>query len=281
MVNKPDDLDVAVINSHFAAFDNLDTFKEWLSDKFAVYSTGGYIKKRKLYTDAQMHESFIDSFIGITTRTLGFKRDDVMQRLILIFLESIKTGYKAESDLLNPVLDNRDKILSQAIKSVQKVLTAIRSGKYKKFTSGFRMSDFARFMTMFLGNHKEAEKHLAILTKMQHSTTLEDDILIPYLAKYVEDCCNPATHYASAYDIYRILEGYAALGATNTLFKNEFTQSYEKVVSFAKRLNNIKDDISEYITIETKRIGGNQALYLLGKGERFDELPQKIILNVV
>lgn len=76
MVNKADDLDVTVINSHFAAIDNLDTYKEWLSDKLAVYATGGYIKKRKLYTDAQMYESFIDSFIGITTRTLNLKDED-------------------------------------------------------------------------------------------------------------------------------------------------------------------------------------------------------------
>lgn len=281
MPNKLEDLDVIVANSHFVAVDNLDTYKEGLNDKLAVYATGGFIKKRKLYTDAEMYECYIDAFLGITTRTLGFKRDDVLQRLILIFLESIKTGYKAESELIKPIMDNRDRILSQAIKTVQKILQIIGSGKYKNFKSNLRLADFSKFMTIFLDNHDKAEEHLAELAEVQRSITMENDILIPYLAKYVNDFCGTKPHYVSASHIYQRLEGYSKLGVENTLFRNEFTQAYQNVMSFAKRLNNIKDDISEYIAIETKRGAGNQTIYLLNKGKKFDELPQKKIASII
>lgn len=281
MPSKPDDLDVIMTQSHFAAIDNVDTYKESLNDKFAVYATGGYIKKRKLFTDNTMCEAYIDSFLGITTRMLAFRRDDILQRLLLVFLDSIKTGYKAESDLINPIMKNRDLILTQAINAVQKVLSVIATGKYNNFVSNFRMSDFARFLTILLDDHEQAESYLAKLSKLQRSASMENDVLIPYLTRYIIDLpIEKQGAFLPAHDIYRTLEGYSRTMSENTLLRSDFTQAYNTVIGFSKRLNNIKDDIKEYISIETRRGSGNQSLYRCSRGERFDDLPSINIITV-
>ena len=281
MPSKPDDLDVIMTQSHFAAIDNVDTYKESLNDKFAVYATGGYIKKRKLFTDNTMYEAYIDSFLGITTRMLAFRRDDILQRLLLVFLDSIKTGYKAESDLINPIMENRDLILTQAINAVQKVLSVITTGKYNNFVSNFRMSDFARFLTILLDDHEQAEGYLAKLSKLQRSASMENDVLIPYLTRYIIDLpIENQGAFLPAHDIYRTLEGYSRTISENTLLRSDFTQAYNTIIGFSKRLNNIKDDIQEYISIETRRGSGNQTLYRCSRGERFDDLSTISIIPV-
>lgn len=129
MPSKTEDLDTLVACSHFLAIDNLDTHKDDLNDKLAVYSTGGYIKKRKLYTDAGMYTAFIDAFIGISTRALCFKRDDVLQRLILLSLNPINNNFIAESELMKPIVQYRNNLLSQVIDEIQVVLRNISSKK--------------------------------------------------------------------------------------------------------------------------------------------------------
>lgn len=129
MPSKTEDLDTLVTCSHFLAIDNLDTHKDDLNDKLAVYSTGGYIKKRKLYTDAEIYTAFIDAFIGISTRALCFKRDDVLQRLILLSLNPINNNFIAESELMKPIVQYRNNLLSQVIDEIQVVLRNISSKK--------------------------------------------------------------------------------------------------------------------------------------------------------
>ena len=50
-------------------------------------------------------------------------------------------------------------------------------------------------------------------------------------------------------------------------------QAYPNVQSFAKRLNNIKDDIREYIIVKTQKGRANTTLYSFEKGAHFDDLP--------
>ena len=277
---KADDLDLAIGTSHFLAIDNLDDAKYDVNDRLAVASTGATFQKRRLYSDADMFKLALEAFIGITTRTLCFRREDVLQRLILLELMPIKTNFKSEADVFKTMIQNRDKILSQAIQSVQRILSLIESGKYSDLKTVFRMADFAKFLTLFLDNYAEAEEHLSRLMNLQRVTTVEDDVLIPYLAKYVEDC-GDTSPFIPASELYRTLEGYSRLAATDTLLKSEFSQVYNSPIGFAIRLNNIKESISKYIVIDRRRASSNQSLYKLTKGERFNELIPKIIVETV
>lgn len=270
MPNKLDDLDILAVNSHFLAIDNLDGYKTDLNDKLAVYSTGGTIKKRRLYTDAEVYEAELDTFIGITTRNLVSKRDDVLQRLILIELAPIAGGYKDEDSVMQPIKKYRNEIISQAINEVQRIMNLIETKKYASEKSIFRMADFAKFLTYLLDDHKAAETHLSNELKYQQTMTIENDILLGYLAAFTLTC---GEKYYTAHEIYELI----VLDAKDEKYpylKTDFEKSYESVNSFAKRLNNIKNDIEEYVIIQTRKGRGNQTEYYLKPGPNFDQVDQ-------
>lgn len=270
MPNKFEDLDILVINNHFLNLDNVDSYQKGINDKLAVYATGGCVKKRKLYTDSQVFEAEIDAFIAMTTRTLFFKRDDVLQRLVLISLKPIEGGYIAENDLLKPVLENRNCILTQMFDEAQVIMRRIATGKYNNFRSDFRMADFAKFMAILMDNPKESEACLRQLTAIQRAKCIENDIIMPYLlafTSYYEG------KFWTAQDIFMALEGERIYKVVGSETRQYFVQAYPNVQSFAKRLNNIKDDIREYIIVKTQKGRANTTLYSFEKGARFDDLP--------
>ena len=125
MPEKLSDIDALMSVSHLLLLDNFDTHKEGINDKFAVYATGGNVRTRKLYTNSEVHTIKLDAFLGFTTRTLSIKRDDILQRLILLKVKPIENGYIPESKLFEPILKNRNKILSYLIKEVQRILRLI------------------------------------------------------------------------------------------------------------------------------------------------------------
>jgi len=80
MSHEPKDFDAAVTGEAFVAIDNADADVKWLDDKVAVVATGGTLKRRLLYTTNQLVEFPITAFVGITSRTPPFKREDVADR---------------------------------------------------------------------------------------------------------------------------------------------------------------------------------------------------------
>ena len=268
MPSKTEDLDTLVVCSHFLPIDNLDNHKGDLNDKFAVYSTGGYIKKRKLYTDAEMYTAFIDAFIGISTRTLCFKRDDVLQRLILLSLNPIDS-YADESDFLKPVIEHRNNLLSQAIDEIQVVLRNISSKKYENFRTRFRMADFAKFLSLLTDNYDLSERCLAEITKFQQNVSTDNDIIIPYLIEFTSTY--PDRFYNAA-AIYKLLSAYGKQTAKSEFWKNDFENSYANTNVFAMRLRNIKNDIREFIVVETRKGRGNATEYSFKKGKHFEDI---------
>lgn len=269
MPSKTEDLDTLVACSHFLAIDNLDTHKDDLNDKLAVYSTGGYIKKRKLYTDAEMYTAFIDAFIGISTRALCFKRDDVLQRLILLSLNPINNNFIAESELMKPIVQYRNNLLSQVIDEIQVVLRNISSKKYENIRSGFRMADFAKFLTLLTNNYELSERCLAEMTRFQQNVSTDNDIIIPYLIAFTSTY--PEKFYNAA-AIYKLLSAYGKQIAKSEFWHNDFERSYANPLAFAKRLNNIKNDIREFIIVKTQKGRGNATEYSFKMGEHFEDI---------
>jgi hypothetical protein len=89
MSDDPKDFDAAVTGEAFVAVDNADADVKWLDDKLAVVATGGTLKRRVLYTTNQLVEFPITAFVGITSRTPHFKREDVADRLLLFHVERL------------------------------------------------------------------------------------------------------------------------------------------------------------------------------------------------
>ncbi len=274
MPEKLSDIDALMSVSHLLLLDNFDTHKEGINDKFAVYATGGNVRTRKLYTNSEVHTIKLDAFLGFTTRTLSIKRDDILQRLILLKVKPIENGYIPESKLFEPILKNRNKILSYLIKEVQRILRLISDKAYEDDRFSFRMADFARFYTLYLDNREKANENLNKLIKFQQQTCIENDCIIMYLAEFMRK--NPEGYYI-AQAIYKSIESMISAARNNhQVNKNEFFQNYENVFSFAKRLNNISKEISDFIIIETRKGRANQTEYKLSKGEKFEDIDRVI-----
>lgn len=273
MPTKLEDLDVLVANAHFLPIDNLDTHKEGLNDKLAIYATGGKIRKRKLFTNSQIHEEKIDAFLGITTMGVTFKRDDILQRVLLLSVKPIPANsFIAETELFENIIKDRNKILSQLLNEVQKILQKIAQKKYLGYKTGFRMADFAKFYTLFLDEYKTAEQNLRKMTKCQQRTGLDNDIIVSYLAEFIHHSAEGV--YYNANEIYSLLVNLIekAEDKGHFIYNNEFIKSYKSVHAFAKRLNNIKSEIADFIKIETRQGRANQTEYQLLKGKKFDEI---------
>ena len=192
----------------------------------------------------------------------------------MLKVKPIENGYIPESKLFEPILKNRNKILSYLIKEVQRILRLISDKAYEDDRFSFRMADFARFYTLYLDNREKANENLNKLIKFQQQTCIENDCIIMYLAEFMRK--NPEGYYI-AQAIYKSIESMISAARNNhQVNKNEFFQNYENVFSFAKRLNNISKEISDFIIIETRKGRANQTEYKLSKGEKFEDIDRVI-----
>lgn len=271
--NKLADLDVLVANSHFLALDNWDIYKNEYNDNVAMYSTGGTMKKRKLYTDGTMYEANFEAFIGMSTQALNMRRPDILQRMLLLEVNPVSGGYIAETELMKPITDYRNEIMSQAIDEIQRILQIIESKKYEGQLRAFRMADFAKFLTIYLDSAEQADEYLAEMTKYQKAVSTENDVLLGYLAAFAEKY---SEKYYNAQEMYKLIVDFDKDNLRPQI-KTEFEKNYENVFSFAKRINNLKNDIKEYLLIETRKGRANQTEYRIQKGEKFDELDKSVI----
>ena len=219
-----------------------------------------------------MYEAFIDAFIGMSARALNFKRDDIIQRLILLEVMPISNGYIPESELMKPLEENRNCLMSQAIDEVQHILQLIESKKYFGLRSSFRMADFANFLTLLLDDKNKSEEYLNKMVQCQQSASIENDVIIGYLVAYIEIYKEKWTSAKRIYDLIVLIDK----DEKRPYIKTDFEKSYENVFSFAKRLNNIKNDIKDFIIVETRKGRANSTEYCIKKGPKFDELDKRI-----
>lgn len=266
MTNNLADLDTIIAKRHFIVIDNLDTYRESVNDKLASYATGVVNEKRKLYSNGEVYREKVEAFVGISTRNPVFRRDDVAQRVLVIYLDSL-TSFCTEDAIIDPLLQHRGEVLSQVIKNLQVILKRIKNEPVAYYKSAFRMADFAHFAALFLGSREKAEELLHNVRKTQKAIATEGDILFTFLTKFVALLDDDKWYTARI--LYQKLDGLALGEINDTLFKNEFRAKYENSVSLGKRLNNIKDDVSDFIKIETRKRRGNITVYRITAGPEF------------
>lgn len=273
MTNKMDDLDTIIAKRHFIVIDNLDTFNDGINDKIASYATGVVNEKRRLYSDGDVYSERVEAFIGISTRNPVFRRDDVAQRVVIIYLEPLNT-FATERTIIEPMLQHRSNILSQIINKLQDIIKLLSERKYEGVKSSFRMADFANFATLFFDSHTMSEILLQKVLSTQRGLVLENDILLVYLVKYINDNISAGVEpdWITASELYRQLDGRAAAEKGESLLKNEFKAKYDNSISLGKRVTNIKSDVSDFIRIETRKNGGNITAYRISAAEHFQDL---------
>lgn len=255
LTNDPKDFDAAVTNSALVVFDNADASFKWLDDKLAIAATGGSVQKRVLYTTNKLVDYPIRCFIGISSRTPEFRRDDVADRLLIMKVERW-VKFVAEKIILSEVIEHRNEIMSEAVLHIQEILGALRDYWTEIEAVDFRMADFARFaliLAKYAGVYPEMEAIFNKLSTEQTDYANEYDPLAELLSEWVSGDKN-AGREVTTNELYKELSGCA-------LKRNEeFSHSFGNVQSFGQRLANSLTYLKTIFKI-TKRKGSARKIY--------------------
>jgi hypothetical protein len=144
--SKPDGFIAAVSSQPIAVFDNVDEHVGWLPDHLAQMATGVTIRRRELYTTNGQARYFPNCWIALTSRTSRFLngRDDVLDRT-LIFRTTRLANNTPEHRLLEEVHDKRDRIWSELLHCLNRIVAYYRSGLRPTQNIPCRMADFGEF----------------------------------------------------------------------------------------------------------------------------------------
>jgi hypothetical protein len=253
LTNDPKDFDAAINNSAFVAIDNADTKCHWLDDRLATAATGGLIKKREYYTTNTLVEIPTHCFVAITSRTPQFRRDDVADRLLIMKVERHET-FRAEKALLDEVLQNRNQIMSEVVRHLQRVVQALRAEQDADDSGVFRMADFATF-AMKVARHVGIERQMkAIFEKLmseQSAFALEGDPIFELLRTWAAQ--NPGREVTNT-------DLGAELAELAEKKKVDFPY-IGKVRAFAQRMSQLRSNLKEFFTITERPAGGHKTLF--------------------
>ncbi len=247
------DFDAAVTNSYYVAIDNADKKCKWLDDKLATMATGGTIKRRDLYTTNNLVEYKTKCFLGITSRTPYFRRDDVAERLLIMKVEKLKSK-NAENKLLNEVNKNRDEIMTEIVNYLQEIVRALKKENETDYSGNFRMADFADF-ALKVACYGCVEIHVRnVLDKLSNEQSyfaLEDNPTFDLLYEWAPN--NPGKEVTNA-ELCKELADLADKKRIDFPYKG-------KTQSFAQHMRNLRANLSEIFDITERTVGARKNLY--------------------
>ncbi len=253
--NDPKNFDAAVTNSSFVALDNVDNPCSWLEDSLATASSGAVISRRGLYTDNDLKEYPVRAYIGVTSRTPHFTRDDVADRLLPFYVERF-LKFTGTNDLDQKLNANRNQIMTEVLFELQKIVAALEHGQHLDCSSGFRLADFANFALKIAhaeGRRREMDSILVRMGGEQRNFSAEGDPLIEMVELWLES--NPANQGRKmlARDLSREFSDLARLHRTQWKCDNHR--------SLAQNLGNSDLNLGQIFEFEKKSGRGNQMYY--------------------
>jgi|GEM_PF-796991 len=245
--DKEDSFDAVVTNVHFAAFDQADSRVAWLQDRLAICATGGTIPKREYYTTNTLVDFPVNCFIGITSRTPHFRRDDVADRLLINHVRRFdEKSFVAEGELLDRVVKHRNRIMTGVVRRLQEVIQALKGTAGQKYQTSFRMADFATFalrIADFQGCKEKVEGIFDLMVEEQAVFTLEADELLEPLRRWASVKENQKREVL-AKELFAELKKIAEEG------KLEF--HYKSPVSLGIKLNNLQQNLCTIMGVQIR-----------------------------
>jgi len=206
--NKEDDFGVMLLRAPIAIFDNTDSYIDWVPDAICAYTTQGFWKKRKLYTNDDEHTIRPHAFVAVASKNpASFRREDVVDRQIIIRLER-RDNFAPFETLKSEVLQQRSQLLGEYIWYVNEIVEHLRvANADAQANETTRMADFARF-TRTVGailhwSNDDITDLLTALASERDAFVCEEDPLVELLHKWI---------------VYRA-RGYCSIGREVTLFE--------------------------------------------------------------
>jgi hypothetical protein len=177
----------------------------------------------------------------------------VADRLLIMKVERYET-FRAEKALLDEVLQNRNQIMSEVVRHLQRIVQALRAEQDADDSGIFRMADFAEF-AMKVARHAGIETQMKAifkkLTSEQSAFALEGDPIFELLRTWASQ--NPGRE------------------VTNKELCAELTELAEKTKApfsykgnhrgFAQRMSQLRSNLKEFFLITVRSAGGNKTFF--------------------
>lgn len=179
--DKVENFWATVTNNKMMVFDNADGSRDWLNDALSMCATGGVISLRKLYTTNEFYYAPIDCFIGLTSRTPKFTRDDVADRLLFVKLNRIKS-FTSEMQIMNKIRANRNAFMSMIFETIKTIIPKLKNNIENHFS---RMGDFECFCRSFDETMTDTFKRL-VEEQKEFSEDTFVDVFRTYCKEYSE-----------------------------------------------------------------------------------------------
>lgn len=242
-----------ITNNYLLCLDNADTYKAWLSERLATTATGGTHVFRRLYTTNEMDEYTSRCFVMLTSRTPKFKRDDVVERMLIIKTRAPDGDkYISEGSIFEELEKHRNAILSEVFATLSEYIQNIKSKPGQVYEGPFRMADFAEFGAKVLDddNREWFFEILAKVTSAQTDFLLEDDPFVEILLLWTAD--NP--------NIWITANGlYTALGKLAE--DRKLTFPYKNPLSVSSKLRHQKSSLEQVLSIQKQKMKGTGQQY--------------------
>lgn len=251
-VTSAEDFDHAVSNDPLVVFDNVDTWVSWLPDKLALSASTSDLVKRKLYTDSDTITLKRQALVGLTAHNPKFRREDIVDRLLILSLHRL-TRFRPETDILNRIVVNRDRLWGGVVCDIQKILAQPEPDEAD--LPRFRVSDFARIglrIARALGFEADFVASLTQNVKEQTAFNLEEeDILIETIKNWVGSRSHNPDKYYSVGNLWTL---WQALSDD----PQNFTRMYKNAVVLGKKLWTLQETLNAVfrVTFEFDEVGG-------------------------
>jgi hypothetical protein len=207
------------------------------------------VSKRVLYTTNTLVKFPINTFVGLTSRTPYFIRDDVADRLVVFSVKRFGAGqYLSENELTARIVKDRNRILTAVVRDLQECLAALKQTAARTYHTSLRMADFGVFCLRLADAKGEADDVEEIFTKLgedQDALTLEDDTLIDLLLLWLS-----AGHEGQAVTSAQL---HAELSRLADLRDMAFV--YQSGRSLGQRLRNVESNLGAVVDMEIRKEG--------------------------
>lgn len=244
-IRREDDFDLTVSRNALVAYDNIDTWIDWLPNALAVSTTDTDVEKRQLYTDSDTVTMKRQAMIVLTAHNPRFTREDVVDRMVMLMFARLE-NFGNETDILDRISNQRGKIWGSIIKDVQQVLRTPKPLHGE--VPHFRIEDFSSMGLWFAraaGPEEEATfvNAMAKLQGSQRNMNLdENQVLVSLLNKLVER--------QEDAEFQRMDQLYAQL----TLYADNktFVQTYKTAQLLGRKLLVMQDSLKQLFDISWK-----------------------------
>jgi DNA primase len=244
-IAKDDDFDAAITHNYIVCFDNVDGRIDWLNDRLAHTATGKMIQKRELYTTNKNVRFFPKCFLSLNAREPKFKRDDVVDRLLLFRVERLES-FRSEQSILNDILAHRDELWSELLNDLNSIVAQLKIDN-EPFMSQHRMADWATLAWRIAKSGGQDDRFLELLEKMDKEQSiflLEEDPIFLCLDAWLLEKENQG-RFVTASELYNDFQIIAEKEKISFAFKN--------VQSFGMHLRNIISNLSEFFDVSSSK----------------------------